>query len=70
MLSFLSLSLSLSSCCTHLIMLDLFEEMIPHISLKNCFPEYDGPDGEYMCTYTYTPTFTHHVFDVIRLYTR
>ena len=25
---------------------DLFEEMIPNISLKNCFPEYDGPDKE------------------------
>eukprot|EP01041_Mallomonas_annulata_P010023 gene10023-20867_t len=25
---------------------DLFEEMIPKTSLKVCFPEYDGPDGE------------------------
>jgi hypothetical protein len=25
---------------------DLFEEMIPKTSLKVCFPEYNGPDGE------------------------
>jgi hypothetical protein len=25
---------------------DLFEEMIPKFPLKNCFPEYDGPDGQ------------------------
>lgn len=25
---------------------DLFEEMIPKYSLKVCFPDYDGPDGE------------------------
>lgn len=25
---------------------DLFEEMIPKTSLKVCFPEYDGPDGQ------------------------
>jgi hypothetical protein len=25
---------------------DLFEEMISEVSLRTCFPEYDGPDGE------------------------
>ncbi|CAM9924477.1 unnamed protein product, partial [Sphacelaria rigidula] len=27
---------------------DLFEEMITTKSLKTCFPEYDGPEGESM----------------------
>jgi hypothetical protein len=25
---------------------DLFEEMIPKFPLKNCFPDYDGPEGK------------------------
>ena len=32
---------------------DLFEEMIPKVSLKVCFPEYDGPDGEVMSALDY-----------------
>jgi hypothetical protein len=28
---------------------DLFEEMIPKFPLKNCFPDYDGPEGNLRC---------------------